>query len=978
MRNILLVCLAALSAGGCFGKNGGVLMAEADTGVLEVTHLRVEAVKDPAGIDIEKPKFSWRLAAAGRGIKQTAYEVKVFAGKKEGWKVWDTGKIPSEQSIDIQYHGEALRPSTRYYWEVSVWDNRGNKSTSSEPAYFETGLMHTGWIGAQWIKASSRYGETCVTQNDSPGIPIFRKEFDAKNAVKSTKLYTTALGVYDVFINGTRVGTILPDGTTRYDELKPGWTDYFKEVFYLSYDVTPLVRQGDNAIGAQLASGWWAGAIAHGIYGSPSPGFMAKLIIEYKDGDTETVVTDTSWKCSFDGPVLLGDIYNGETYDARKESNWASAGFDDSQWYSSALHTEFNGKISAFCGPPVQVREELKRIPQSIRVYENIRTTGTTYGMIDPISTLNNGTLPLKKGQTAIYDMGQNMVGWIKFTVKGETGTKLRFRFGEMLNDNGDAGRSNDGPGGSVYTYNLRTAKARLNYILRGKPDGETYQPSTTFFGFRYCEVTATGDVEITNLTGEVVGSVIEEGSSFTTSHKDINQLYSNILWSQRGNFLSVPTDCPQRDERLGWTGDTQIFCRAAIYNADTRAFYHKWMGDMRNSQRADGAYPDIAPYCWFGFGNAAWGDAGIIVPWTVYLMYGDKSILEENYESMTRYMNFLSDQKNDDYDYNGAGTSFGDWIAYEQTDARFVSVCYYAYAAQLMEKISKAMSSAENDYYAVKAGEYTALYNNIKKEFEHRYILSGGRLRVETQTAYLLALKMDLFPDRAAQDNALSLLRNKIINNGYKLSTGFVGTGILNQTLSRYNQHDLAYGLLLQRDNPSWLYSVDQGATTIWERWDSYVKEKGFNDHPWIMNSFNHYAYGTVLEWLFRYAGGIEADEENPGFKHFILQPVPDDRTWFPQNQQRIDWVNAVYNSCYGDIVSSWNRKADGRISYTAVVPANTTATLYFPVAARTDEIYEGEDLAVKAEGVEYLRTENNKAVFKLQSGTYHFDVRP
>jgi alpha-L-rhamnosidase len=952
------------------------LLPQKRPGVLEVMHLRVEAMKNPMGMDIEKPGFSWYLSAAGRGIKQTAYALKVFADKNRGRKVWDTGKIQSEQSIDIQYDGEALRPSTRYYWEVTLWDNRGNKSASSEPAYFETGLMNTGWSGAQWIKTSS------VNPNEvayaSLGIPIFRKEFNAKNAVKSAKLYTTALGVYDVFINGMRAGNILPDGTIRYDELKPGWTDYFKEVFYLSYDVTPLLRQGNNAIGAQLGTGWWGGAIAHGIYGNPSLGFMAKLIVEYKDGSTETVITDTSWKYSFDGPVLLGDIYNGETYDARKESNWASVGFDDSQWYHTEVNTEFNGKISAFYGPSVGVREELRRIPQSITVYENIRAAGTTYGMIDPVNTLNNETLPLKKEQTAIYDMGQNMVGWIKFTVKGEAGTKLRFRFGEMLNDNGDAGRSNDGPGGSVYTCNLRTAKARLNYILRGKSDGETYQPSTTFFGFRYCEVTAAGDVEITNLTGEVVGSVIEEGSSFVTSHKDVNQLYRNVIWSQRGNFLSIPTDCPQRDERLGWTGDTQIFCRAAIYNADTRAFYHKWMRDMRNSQRADGAYPDIAPYCWFGFGNAAWGDAGIIVPWTVYLMYGDKSILEENYESMTRYMNFLADQKKDGYNYNGAGTSFGDWIAYEQTDARFVSVCYYAYAARLIEKISKAMSGAENDRYAVKADEYAVLYNNIKKEFEHRYILSNGTLSVDTQTAYLLALKMDLFPDSAAHDNALVLLRNKIINNGYKLSTGFVGTGILNQTLSRYNQDDLAYGLLLQRDNPSWLYSVDQGATTIWERWDSYMKEKGFNDHPWIMNSFNHYAYGSVSEWLFRYVGGIEADEENPGFKHFILQPAPDDRNWFPQNQQRIDWVNTVYNSCYGDIVSNWNRRADGRISCTAVVPANTTATLYLPVAASTDKIYEGDKLAAKAEGVEYIRTENNKAVFKLRSGTYYFEVRP
>ncbi len=1313
--------------------------AQTASAALDVNRLRVEALKNPMGIDVEKPSFGWTLKAEGRGVKQTAYAIKVCADAKDGQEVWSTGRVESAQTHAIRYAGTALLPSTRYYWEVTVWDNQGNSVTSLETAYFETGLMGTGWSGAKWIKATtnlkddalapavtnytlsvdfeiknisagicfgqknantyfmwqinlesgfprfrphswnggqaachanidlrsliniqkdvvyhmrievdgavaktyindilidtrtnplggdygyggagirqdfaefdsrnpeqayydnykiidrtgaekvlfeedfsdastlpftagtvvdgrlfvtgvyswittskktsydidlnllmmkddagiifsatnpqnmhlwsivthnktipllrrhiftngkyissdvnlgtfitmkellgklhrikitvrnstictylddqlvdtyqdasaglhnglvgfrayrgdgidelvyydqikvttyeagqeegrvtlsedfegasslfvdgeivevdgkrmlkvySRYLENCIFQDVAMGIPIFRKDFKAIAAVKSAKLYATALGVYEVFLNGARVGNLLPDGTTRYDEMKPGWTDYFKEVFYQSYDVTSLIREGDNAIGAHLGTGWWGGAIAKGIYGTPSLGFMAKLVIEYTDGTKETVITDTSWSVSTTGPVLRGDIYDGETYDARRESGWAAPGFDELGWYKTDLNTEFKGKISAMTGPPVQIREELQRMPQTITVYEGSQNTGTAYGMIKVVDTHSGaGKLMLKKGQSAVYDMGQNMAGWVKFTATGVSGTTLKFRFGEMLNDKGDTGRGDDGPGGSVYVYNLRTAKATLNYILKGDPEGEIYQPSTTFFGFRYCEVTASEDVEISGLTGEVVGSVIEEGSSFATSHADVNQLYSNVMWSQRGNFLSVPTDCPQRDERLGWTGDTQIFSRAAIYNADVKAFYHKWMGDLRNSQRADGAYPDIAPYCWFNFGNAAWGDAGVIVPWTVYLMYGDRSILEENYTSMTRYMSFLAAQSGGGYQYNGAGTSFGDWIAYEDTDARFVSVCYYAYVAQLMEKIARAMSTG-TDTYASDATKYATLYTNIKKEFNTRYMNTDGSLKVSTQTSYLLALKMDLFLDEAKRTKAITTLRSKLTNNGYKLSTGFVGTGILNQTLSMYGQDDMAYNLLLQRNNPSWLYSIDQGATTIWERWDSYTKEKGFNDHPWIMNSFNHYSYGVVSEWMFRYIGGIEADETMPGFGHFILQPTPDDRKTLPQNQARITWAKAVFNSYHGDIVSHWNRKDDGRIDYTATVPVNTTATLYLPLKLETDAVYEGDKLASASEGVEYKGVQNGCAVFELQSGTYHFDV--
>lgn len=832
--------------------------------------------------------------------------------------------------------------------------------------------------GNKKLKMYSRNGDTRILQNSSMGIPMFRKEFNVAREVKSAKIYSSGLGVYDIFINGDRVGHLQSDNSMIFDELKPGWTDYSKEIFYTTYDVTQLLKQGQNAIGAQVSSGWWNGDIAHSEYGSPELGFIAKLLIEYTDGSNETVVTDLTWLSSTDGPVMKGDIYHGESYDARKEKDWSVAGFDASQWYKTAVNTDFRGKISAFVGPAVRVRDELRREPQTITVYEGAKETGTAYGMINVVKTIDGkGTVLLKKGQTVVYDLGQNMVGWVRFTAKGEAGTKMKFRFGEMLNDKGDTKRGDDGPGGSIYTINLRNAKATMYYTLKGDEAGETYNPSTTFFGFRYCEVTATQEVEISALTGEVVGSVTEEGSSFETSHSAVNQLYQNVIWGQRGNFLSIPTDCPQRDERLGWTGDTQIFSRAATYNADVKAFYHKWMGDMRNSQRNDGAYPDVAPHAWVGYGNAAWAEAGLVVPWTVYLMYGDKSILEENYESMEKYMGFLANQKGDGYEYNGAGTNYGDWVAFESTDSRYVSVCYYAYAAQLMEKISLAMSTSPDDEYAVKAEEYKNLYGKIKEEFQKRYTQPSGLLRLTSQTSYLLALKLDLFPTETAKEKGLANLNYIIKQNGNKLKTGFVGTGILNQTLSQLGADGTAYNLLLQRENPSWLYSVDQGATTIWERWDSYTKERGFHSDI-TMNSFNHYSYGAVSEWMYRYVAGIEADESNPGFKNVILQPTPDNRTSFPDGQERITWAKATYNSYYGDIKSAWMRKDDGRITYTATIPANTTATLYLPVVSENDEIFESGKPVAEAEGVTFVEIKDGKAKYELKSGTYNFDVNP
>lgn len=873
-------------------------------------------------------------------------------------------------------HADDEGPAYADNVKVTTIGADGNETVRLSEDFEGNAPMFDGTItehdGSNQLYVYTANGEQRFMESSMGAASMFRKEFTAKAPVKSAKLYSSALGIYDVFINGTRVGHVQDDGTTIYDELKPGWTDYAKKVFYNTHDVTTLVKEGGNAIGATVTSGYWAGGICHGQYGDKPVAFMAKLVIEYTDGSKETVVTDASWATYDNGALRKGDIYNGETYNATLEDGWTKAGYDQSAWHAIVSSRDFTGEICAFEGPAARIRTSLTRLPEHITIYEGIKQTGTAYGMVNVVSeTSGNSPVKLKKGQTVIYDFGQNMVGWVRVNVKGKAGCTLRARFSEMLNDKGDTNRGDDGPGGSLYLINLRTAKASMYYTLRGDEEGETYSPTNTYYGFRYCEITAGDDIEINGIEGLVVGADNEEGSSLTTSHDAVNQLYSNVIWGQRGNFMSVPTDCPQRDERLGWTGDTQIFCRTAAYNANTAAFYHKFMGDMRDSQRPDGAYPDVAPIAWVGYGNGAWGDAGIIVPWTTYLMHGDKSIIEENYESMEKYMDWMAAQAGDGYKYQGAGTNYGDWVSFVPTDSRYVSVCYYAYDALLMSKMSQVLSKAPGDEYAIKAAEYEQLYNNIKAEFATRYI-SNRLPKQHTQTGYLLALRFGLLPDEASEQATIKALARAISSNNETLNTGFVGTGIINTTLSQVGLIDKAYNLLLQRNCPSWLYSVDQGATTIWERWNSYTKETGFHKDI-SMNSFNHYSYGAVAEWMYRYMAGIEADEQNAGFKNIILQPYPDTRTTLPQGQERITSVDATVASNYGSIKSAWQLGADGSLSYKVTVPANTTARLLMPVAEGS-KVYESGRPAEESEGVKYEGTTDDRAIFTLGSGSYSF----
>lgn len=823
------------------------------------------------------------------------------------------------EHFDNQVYGGLFDPGSKF----SDSDGGGCKFAGNTDEL--TQVSDLTETGARWITSSALPVFDVNATGEDIALPVFRKVIELEKPVKQGILQTSALGIYDIYVNGARV---------EGHELKPGWTDYRKEVTYQSSDITSLLHEGENEIQIQLSLGWWSGGINRNAYGLSTPlALMGRLLV---NGDC-VLKTDSTWQCSHTGPLLLGDIYDGEIYDARRTlSDWENVSVLDSMAIS----------VIPFEGPKVCIRDEkLWKHPESVVVYKDIIPTGTQFGRIDIDRRYGNEPFTLFPGETAVVDLGQNIVGWMRFEAKAGAGTEMKLRHGEMLNFNGDkAGRLDDGPGGSVWTYNLREAAAAVSYTFRGDTEGERYHPCHTFMGFRYVSITATDTVNISSLVGQVVGSDIEEWGEFECSDPHINQLYSNIWWSQRGNFLSVPTDCPQRDERLGWTGDTQIFSRTALYNSDAADFYRKWMRDMRNSQREDGAYPDIAPFANFwGFGTAAWGDAGVIVPWTVYEMTGDDTILAENYDSMTRWMDYLSTQQEKvvsnsnpadtlTYKYIGAGTATGDWLAYDPLESRYVSMAYYAYVAQLMDSISVALRKNKE------ALHYRQLYKDIRTEFQQRYMTPDGKLTQHTQTAYLLALRMGLLPEHSI-GAVRKELRKKIEENDYCLSTGFVGTGILCSTLSDEGMNDLAYALLLQRKNPSWLYSVDQGATTIWERWDSYKLEEGFHKHHWNMNSFNHYAYGAVAEWMYAYMAGIQPGK--PGFSHVVLSPHVDNR---PDNhptltyQPRITWARAKTHTPYGDIQAAWEIMEDGHYKYSFRLPANVTYELCIPGLTEND----------------------------------------
>lgn len=977
MRHALLLCTLTVS------------VAVETIAQAEITpeRLRCEYRQDPLGIDEKAPRLSWIVTSDEPAQKQTAYQILVAssAGKldRDVGDLWDTGKTESARTVNVQYAGRDLTSRQVCYWKVRAWDKTGVCSDWSQPAVWSMGLLETTDWEARYIS----FQDDSPVYKDPEGLFLpparqYRKEFTLDREVRRATVYATALGIYEVHLNGRRVGDAF---------FSPGWTDYRQRAYYNTYDVTDMVRTGDNAAGLWVADGWYSGYLGFGLltgigtegigrytYGK-TPAVMAQLEIEYADGSRAVVGTDASWKVFDGGPIREADFLMGEAYDARLETpGWSAPGYDDGGW-APAIPATQNGRAPAtfveYRNPPPG--EPVKKVPRKVdlgfrrppklEAFPGVAVRATEE--VEPVEI----TSP-EEG-VSIYNLGQNFAGIARLEVKGQAGTRLRLRFGEMLH-----------PDGRLMTENLRKARAHDHYVLKGDPNGETYTPRFTFHGFQYVEVKvvsseqASGASETSDpepgkldarpaITGVVLHSDTPLVSRFECSDPMVNRLFKNIVWTQRANFIDLPTDCPQRDERMGWTGDAQAYVRSATYNADTAAFFTKWLRELMESQRPSGAFPGYAPFPFqhgWDFGTA-WADAGVICPWTVYRVYGDTRIIDRCWEPMTRFMQWRQDTSEN---HLGVvhGNSWGDWLAQEKTKTPidYIDTIYFAYDARLMADMARATRRHQA------AAEYDLLFGKIERAFVEKYVEADGTLTVDTQTAYALALFADLIPKelRAAAGKKLA---DKIAANGQRMGTGFLGTRPLLPVLSSVDRHDLATFLFQSHEFPSWGYEVDQGATSIWERWDSYTKEDGFGRHNAAMNSFSHYAFGAVCEWMFRRLAGIDSD--GPGYSHVLLRPSPPSPGSNAQHEP-IHWVKASYDSIRGTIASNWKVTAqESRYDFhlDVEIPTNTTATVFIP-AVDPAHVTEG---GIPLGDVEHLRVtgmRGGRLVLLAQSGRYQF----
>jgi len=1044
-----------------------MIAAIAQTQTLKPTHLRCEYLENPIGIGETSPRLSWWCDSKVRGDKQTAYQILVASSlanlKANKGDLWNSGKVSSDESTQIEYAGKPLGSRARAWWKVRVWDKDRNASPYSKPAAWEIGLLkksdwQAAWIGvrppsridanidsAKWIwypegnpaldaPLAPRYFRTKIHLDTPEGIdsidlwavvddeatvylngqkigdihgfktitvisfpkkllkagdnvvaikawntggpagfrgtlnfvyetpkgtaveqlgetddkwlssqtasagwrntgfddsswksaivlpptgwpephpdaPLekalyLRTDFVVRGRPSAARIYATARGAYEIYLDGKRVSD---------DVLNPGFTDYRKRIQYQTFDVTNILRPGKHTIGIVLGDGWYVGSVGwggRGQYGS-HPMALAQLEIDHAR-EREVIATDESWKVTT-GPILTSDIMLGETYDARKElAQWSEPGGDaKTKWQHADMVWPDNTPLVAEPDRPVRKWHELT--PKKI-------------------------TQP-KRG-TYVFDLGQNMVGWARLRVKGSRGKKIQLRFAEVLN-----------PDGTIYTTNLRGAKATDTYICKGAGQ-EVYEPSFTFHGFRYVEVTGyPGKPTKSAITGIVIGSDIATTGTFECSNKMVNQLQHNIYWGMRGNYLSIPTDCPQRDERLGWMGDAQIFAPTATFNCDVAAFMTKWLQDVRDGQNA-GYFADVSPRVLVGDAAPAWGDAGVIVPWTMYEAYNDKRLLARSYPSMKAWVDAIY-AKNPNYLWlNGRNNDYGDWLSIKpDTPKEVLATAFFARSTDLVARAAEVLGKKSD------SNKYRSLFENIKAAFNSAYIAQDGRIKGDTQACYALALAFNLLPDQLRANAAQYLADDIDKKHDGHLSTGFVGVKYLAPALAESGRLDLAYKLLLNDTFPSWMYSIKQGATTIWERWDGYTKEKGFQDPG--MNSFNHYSFGSIGEWMYATIGGLQMT--SPGWKTFLVHPQPGGG---------ITWAKTGFDSPHGHIQCNWSFTEDA-ITIDLTVPSNTTAEVWL---VKSNKItLDGKNI-LKSNAARFKRYERGFDIYQVGGGSYRF----
>ena len=753
------------------------------------------------------------------------------------------------------------------------------------------------------------WGTLKLTETFLPPATYFRARFRTEKPVVGATLYATALGLVDMHLNGRRVSD---------DYFTPGWTDYSKRVYYRTWDVTDLVRRGDNVLGAVLADGWFSGYVGYrgdrDIYGK-SPRVRAQLRLEFADGSTREIGTGSDWKAST-GPILEADLLKGETYDARLElPGWDKAGFDDGNWRPVVLGSEeVNPVVQAHPAPAVRSLPEFAA-----------------------------RTLKEPQPGVFVFDLGQNFAGVARLKVSGKAGQKITLRFAERLN-----------PDGTIYTVNLRTARATDTYVCRGK-GVEIWQPRFTFHGFQYIEVTGLeGRPGKDLVVGVPLSSDTPVAGSFICSDSMLNRLHNNIYWTQRANFIDIPTDCPQRDERLGWTGDAQVYIRAATLNTDVEAFFTKWLVDLDDAQRPDGQFPRVAPsVVTEPDGGPAWADAGVICPWTLYEVYGDRRALERHYQAMKHFVQFCLERSTPDLLPPARYHCFGDWLSINADTPK--DVIYTAYFAQSARLTGRAAAALGERY---EAEQFERLFEAIREAFFRAYVSADGRIKGDTQTAYVLALAFDLVQGEQARLAGEHLIAD-IQKRGWHLSTGFIGTKDLMLVLAKIARPDVAYRLLFNETFPSWGFSIKQGATSIWERWDGWTPEKGFQDAG--MNSFAHYSFGAVYQWMVENIGGIRSAA--PSYKEILIRPELSDK---------LTSAKVEYRSIHGLIATDWKRE-ENKLRFNVIIPANTKAQVVLPAGSAAELTESGGPLDA-AKGVTLVRMDGTNAVLSIGSGKYAF----
>lgn len=872
----------------------------------EVTKLRCEYLINPLGIDVPQPRLSWIIESERRGERQAAYQLLVASSaellKDDKGDLWDSGKMNSDRSTQIVYSGKKLASHQQAYWKVKVWDAKGGMAVSKEPAFWSMGFSDQAEWKAKWIGRDD--GKSSGPGNGNEKFlpaTLLRKEFTLEKKPARALLYVTSLGVVEPHLNGSKVGD---------DYLSPGWTDFNKRIYYRTYDVTDSLKAGPNVLGAILGDGWYRGhlsIIGQNIYGKQTR-LLAQLHLFFADGGSQVIASDETWKGGF-GPILEADIYAGETYNAQMEiKDWDKPGFNDADWKPVDLGANVTPAIQANPGAPIRRTGEIK-------------TVAVTH----------------PKSGIAVYDYGRNFSGWTRLKVMAPAGTKIVMRFGEMLN-----------PDGTLYRANLRAARATDTYICKGGGE-EIWEPRFTFHGFQYVEVEGLPDpAGPEKLTAIITGSDLPLTGSFECSDAIMTRTAANERCTIRANLVELPTDCPQRDERMGWTDYHEVVA-STLYEQDAASLLTKWVTDIVDARMPDGAFPMIAPDVHHFPWAPGWADSSVLIPWTMYFVYGDTRLVARYYKELGGH---LETYKAHSSDFVVQPDRMGDWLAPDRsTPSELIGTALYARGAEVMAEMACALGKTQD------AADFADLHRSIRMAFQKRFITADGTIGSDSQGGYVMALAYDLLEPEQARQAADKLVAAIGKRDGH-LSTGMGTTHLLLPALSKAGRTDAAYRLLAITTQPSWGYFLQMGATSMWERWDAKT-ENGY--HPDGMNSFNHANLGTCTEWFYRNVLGIDAAE--PGFGKLRLKPEPGGN---------LTWARGYYDSPHGRIGSAWKIEGNQFI-WNVLIPANTTATVYVP-AKNTATVIESGKPAEKSDGVTFLRMESGTAVYEVGSGRYRF----